>query len=437
MVTTGISPRMMAQKTQVAGISREPTVAEGPVLNSPERAWLLAPASGPAPGGRSALRRELEPYAGADPLAEEAPALRDLVDELEAAAALVLPGGLTPVRKPAPAVVDDVHVHHRSAAHHRDRHPARVGGVLNRVRDELAGQQLGIERGRVAVQRLPDEPPGGRHFVRAAAERPGGRRRRRALHARQFQRVGDAEEGRGGGWGTRHIGLRILSYYCPYHQCNSPLTVGQLGRGLTAAKISPISLRYWLRVVFVPVAVIRSPCCVMLMLLIVTPAGSFGMVMLKSARLPRTSAGTPPASVILTLILSLPTWVTLAVASLLKPRMSTVALIWFGPSGASVMPCGMPPAWASAVNVTSADAVNWSTVALLVPWMCIPCSVAVRLAISSCPPGPAVSLLALTSTVLNVRPASWVRKGKPWMVTFGLPDRASDDLIWLAIWSSA
>jgi len=46
-----------------------------------------------ARGGRSVLRRELEPDAGAGPLAEEAPALRDLVDELEAAAALILPGG--------------------------------------------------------------------------------------------------------------------------------------------------------------------------------------------------------------------------------------------------------------------------------------------------------------------------------------------------------
>ena len=174
-----------------------------------------------------------------------------------------------------------------------------------------------------------------------------------------------------------------------------------------------------------------------LMLWIFTPAGSFGMLNVKSVRLPRTSAGTPPKSVILTLILLLPTWVTLAVASLLKPRMSTVALSWFGPAGDSVMPCGIPPAWASAVNVTRADAVNWSTVALLVPWMCIPCSVAVRLAIWSCPPGPAVSLLALTSTVLKVRAAAWVRNGKPWMVTFGLPDRASDDWTWLAIRSSA
>src|SRR5258708_12837930 len=116
--------------------------------------------------------------------------------------------------------------------------------------------------------------------------------------------------------------------------------------------------------------------------------------------------------------------------------MGRVVLVGFGAAGGRVMAWGMPRGWASGANVTSADAVNWSTVALLVPWMCIPCSVAVRLAISSCPPGPAFSLLALTSTVLKVRAASWVRNGKPAMLTFGLPDRASDDFIWLAIWSS-
>ena len=47
-----------------------------------------------------------------------------------------------------------------------------------------------------------------------------------------------------------------------------------------------------------------------------------------------------------------------------------------------------------------------------------------------------VSLLALTSTVRKSRAASWVRNGKPWMVTCGLPDRPRDDWIWLAIWFS-
>src|ERR1044071_3281159 len=35
MVTAGVSPRMMAQKAQVAGISREPTAVPGPVPNIP------------------------------------------------------------------------------------------------------------------------------------------------------------------------------------------------------------------------------------------------------------------------------------------------------------------------------------------------------------------------------------------------------------------
>src|ERR1035438_2826814 len=62
---------------------------------------------------------ELEPHASAGPLAPEAPALRDLVDELEPASALVVPVGFAPVGKPAAPVVDHVHVHHRAAAGHR------------------------------------------------------------------------------------------------------------------------------------------------------------------------------------------------------------------------------------------------------------------------------------------------------------------------------
>src|ERR1043165_5442392 len=107
MVTAGGSPRMMAQKAQVAGISREPTAVPGPVPNIPNGPALRPRAGHCAPRARSVLRRELEPDAGAGPLAEESPALSDLVDKLEAAAALVLPGGRTPVREPAPAVVDD------------------------------------------------------------------------------------------------------------------------------------------------------------------------------------------------------------------------------------------------------------------------------------------------------------------------------------------
>src|SRR5262249_49502934 len=124
----------------------------------------------------------------------------------------------------------------------------------------------------------------------------------------------------------------------------------------------------------------RGPRCVALVLLIVTPAGGVGVVAGEAAALPRASAGRPAKTRCLLWILLVPTWVTLAVAEVLKPRMSTLALILSGPSAASVMPCGTPPAWARAVNVTSAEALKSSTVALLSPWMCMPCSVAVRLA---------------------------------------------------------
>ena len=86
-------------------------------------------------------------------------------------------------------------------------------------------------------------------------------------------------------------------------------------------------------------------------------------------------------------------------------------------------------------------ALNWSTVALPLPLKCMPCSVALRLWISSAPL-PAldrlmVSLLAVTVTFLKSFAASCVQNGKPWMVTSGLPDRASDDWTWLAILFSA
>src|SRR5208282_4051943 len=87
-------------------------------------------------------------------------------------------------------------------------------------------------------------------------------------------------------------------------------------------KSSALSLGYWLSVVFWPAAVIWRPCCVTLMLWIVTPAGSFGMLKLKFARLPRTSAGIPLKLVTLTLIWFDPDLVTWAVAvSLSGPRL--------------------------------------------------------------------------------------------------------------------
>jgi len=50
-------------------------------------------------------------------------------------------------------------------------------------------------------------------------------------------------------------------------------------------------LGYWLRVVLRPLATIRSPCWVTLMLWIDTPAGSFGMLMLKFVAEPRSESG--------------------------------------------------------------------------------------------------------------------------------------------------
>src|SRR6476661_2123406 len=54
MVTAGVSPRMMSQKAQVAGISREPTAVPGPVPNIP---------NGPAPRPGPALRSRPAPQA--------------------------------------------------------------------------------------------------------------------------------------------------------------------------------------------------------------------------------------------------------------------------------------------------------------------------------------------------------------------------------------
>src|SRR5689334_8549974 len=60
---------------------------------------------------------------------------------------------------------------------------------------------------------------------------------------------------------------------------------------------------FWLSVVFMPAMVTMTPCWVTLTLWIVTPAGSFGMVMVKSPKFPSWSAGIPPKSVTWTWIL--------------------------------------------------------------------------------------------------------------------------------------
>src|ERR1700722_3498681 len=381
------------------------------------------------------LRRDLEPDAGAGPLAKEAPAFRERVDQLETAPVLVVPAGHAPVRQADAPVVDDAHVHDRAETHHGHRHPGRVGGVPYRVGHQLTGQQLGVAAARMVGQHIPDEPPGRRHLLRAPREGP---RRARGRRAPRPSRGGDSK-GR-----TGHISLRDRSNYCPSLQCNSRLTiVHSIAKPATPDSQKLRIYEFWLRVVCVPEIVTITPCWVTLTLWIDTPAGSFGMEKLKLARFPSRSDGIQPASMTLTLIVFGPVWVTCASAVSLSGPMLIVALTLFPPSEVSWMPCGMPPTLASAVNVTSAEALNWSTVALLLlnPWKCRPCSVALRLAISRAPL-PAlgeliVSLRAEMLTVMKSLASSWVQNGNPWMLTVGLPDRFRDDWTWLAIWFSA
>src|SRR5260370_17410451 len=105
------------------------------------------------------LRRDREPAAGTGPLAEKAPAFGERVDQLETAPVLIVPAGLAPLRQADAPVVDDVHVHDRAEAHHGHRHPGRAGGVLYRVRHQLAAQQLGVAAARMLGQHVPPDPP--------------------------------------------------------------------------------------------------------------------------------------------------------------------------------------------------------------------------------------------------------------------------------------
>ncbi|HEX6520671.1 MAG TPA: hypothetical protein VF070_11775 [Streptosporangiaceae bacterium] len=97
----------------------------------------------------------------------------DLVDELEAAAALVVTARLAPVRKAAATVVDDIHMHILAVPDHHDRDGGGVGGVLDRIGDQFAGEQLGIGGSRVVGEGLADEAAGGRDLLRTPDEGPG------------------------------------------------------------------------------------------------------------------------------------------------------------------------------------------------------------------------------------------------------------------------
>ena len=72
---------------------------------------------------------------------------------------------------------------------------------------------------------------------------------------------------------------------------------------------------FWLSVVFVPAMLTMRPCWVTLTLWIVTPAGSFGMVMVKLPKFPSAFVGIPLRSVTWTWIWFGPDCVTSAVAS--------------------------------------------------------------------------------------------------------------------------
>jgi hypothetical protein len=79
----------------------------------------------------------------------EAPSVRDLVYQVEPAAALVQAGAFPPVRQPRPAVVADLDPDAAAAAD-ADGHLDGVRSVLYRVGDEFAREQFAVARGRMA-----------------------------------------------------------------------------------------------------------------------------------------------------------------------------------------------------------------------------------------------------------------------------------------------
>jgi hypothetical protein len=101
--------------------------------------------------------------------------MRDLVDELESPPALVISACLAPVRDPRASIVDHVHVHDLTAAHDRDGYHCRVGGVLDRVGDQFAGEQFGVQRGGMSVQAVADESSRGRDLPDFRGKRTGFR----------------------------------------------------------------------------------------------------------------------------------------------------------------------------------------------------------------------------------------------------------------------
>jgi hypothetical protein len=100
----------------------------------------------------------------------------------------------------------------------------------------------------------------------------------------------NSRDGRSG-----HIGLRIVRDYRQYYYGSSELTI------VHPQIASRSDCCYWLSVVFWPVMVIITPRWVTLTLWIDIPAGSFGTVVVKLTRLPRTLVGMSPADTTRTL----------------------------------------------------------------------------------------------------------------------------------------
>src|SRR6185437_1653127 len=140
-------------------------------------------------------------------------------------------------------------------------------------------------------------------------------------------------------------------------------------------------------------------------------------------------AAMAPRPPIFTVILFGPVWVTVA-GALIGPALTVAA---FGPAAGSaeiVTSCA-PVALISEENVTSAVPEMWSIVALLkLELRCTPVAVALTLEMSILPAGMSLALMSIRPTSCE---STWVRNGKPSIVTAGLLRRLSDDWILPAI----
>src|ERR1700729_2648848 len=122
---------------------------------------------------------------------------------------------------------------------------------------------------------------------------------------------------------------------------------------------------------------------------------------------------------------------TLPVTEPMAPALSFTAL---GPSAGSAVIVAtpwMPSPCSRDANVMSAVPLIWSTVAPLKDELrCTPVALALTLLMSNLPAGTLLALMSITPTSCA---ATWVRNGKPSMLTDGFADIPDDDSILLAI----